>query len=307
MIQRVTLCLLALSTVSCATHYEPDEVNALIVEAVDRAASLIDAGRPVEAAQLVTHARRVDAEHADLLALEGRIAQSDRAVGDLFAPTRLGANVPRRLEVARPVAIRALLYLPDRLVDLLDVITMEAHVGVGAYADLHLTRGAQAAAGARGVVGLGTYGARTIVGSRAQANAGVTVLPAGASAQSGALVSAAGIRTGVQTLAGLHRPTDAYYQTFEDYWALGTSLTIGCIGLTAEIHPLQLADFVLGLALIDVLRDDYAHTAALRLTRSDERLIRALTEVAASAEVMQGYSDARDADDSYTEPTVELD
>ena len=54
-------------------------------------------------------------------------------------------NKRLRPQVERSFAKQALLYLPDRILDLLDVFTVGAHLGLGFYGDHHVTRGLQLA------------------------------------------------------------------------------------------------------------------------------------------------------------------
>lgn len=55
------------------------------------------------------------------------------------------------------------------------------------------------------------------------------------------------------------------------------------------MHPVQLADFLLGLGTIDILHDDFAATTGLRLTRSDRELLRDLSEMERSRKTMDTY------------------
>jgi hypothetical protein len=267
----------------------------MLERSVESASRLLLEDRPIEAAQLVGAARRVDAEYPGLAELDAEILRSGAAVSDVFAPSLLGANRQRRVSVDRSMPVQALLYLPDRVVDLLDVFTCEIHMGTGAYLDAHVTRALQSAAGFRALLGVGTYSSRTILGSRVHANVGLTVLPLGAQAQGGSLVSADGIRTGYQTLAGLHAPWDEYYQEYEDYWAIGVSHTLLIGGGTVEIHPMQLADFVAGLVFLDLLRDDFARTRGLDLTSQDEELILDLARVVRSETSLLAYAEFKAA------------
>jgi len=289
LILRLPWLLLLVSVGACATPYHPSQVDAMMSQSVESASRLLGEDRAVEASQLVRAAQRVDADYPGLGELLERARQADSMDTDLFGPSLLGSNVARRRPIQRSPVATAALYLPDRLLDLIDLYTFEVHVGPGAYFDYHITRALQCAFGLRAIAGVGTYGNRTILGGRGHANAGVTLLPAGVQAQGGGLASLGGIRSGYQTLAGLHDPNAEYYQEYEDYWSHGVSFTLGIVGLTSEFHYIQLADFLAGFFLIDFLHDDFAGTTALEFSREDERLILDLSRVARSEESLLAY------------------
>ena len=274
---------------ACTTPLQPTQVKDMLQRSVTSAEKLLDDGRPIEAAQLVRAASRVDPEFPGISNLDERLLSSDAATSDLFAANALGSNRLRRLPIERSPGMKALLYIPDRILDLLDVYTIELHGGPGVYLDFHVTRALQIAGGARAILGVGTYSNHTILGGRAHANAGLTVLPLGVQAQGGGLASAGGIRTGYQTLAGVHRPTDEYYQEYEDYWSEGISLTIGYVGITIEGHFVQAADFLAGFVGVDFLNDDFAYTTALSLSPEEETLILDLSRAVRSEETMNAY------------------
>ena len=294
---------------ACATSYPPEQVKQMLTRSVDSATRLLDQERPIEAAQVVRAARRVDAAFPGLAELDERILEAGAAASDVFAPSVLGSNLQPRIPVERSTQEKILLFLPDRILDLLDIYSIEVHAGPGAYLDVHLTRALQIAGGLRAIVGLGTYSNHSILGVRAHANAGLTVLPVGVQAQGGALSSVGGIRTGSQTLAGLHRPTEDYYQEYEDYWSGGFSLTVLYLGLTYEAHYVQVADFLAGWIGIDFLNDDFARTRALRLSSSEEELVSDLARAARSADTMSAYRRASESQEAVApdEPTEEAD
>ena len=279
---------------ACARTYAPERIETLLADSLTQADVLLEKGNGIEASQFVEAAARIDPEYPGVGELRERISATP-GFGDLFAPTWSGSNRARRVGVERPLAQKILLYLPDRVVDLLDCFTLEVHGGPGAYVDVHVTRAIQTAGGLRGVAGIGTYGNRSILGARGQTDAGLALLPAGAQFSGGALASAGGIRLGAQALAGLHRPTDALYQELDDYWGVGGSFTFVALGFTSELHPMQLADFLAGIAGFDLLNDDFARTRGLALSGSDKNFLLQLSRVARSRQSVEAYRASRQA------------
>ena len=194
----------------------------------------------------------------------------------------LGANRPLRAPAVRPPAVRALLYLPDRLLDLADLVSFDLHLGFGLYANLHATRALQAGLGARGITGVGWHERRSL-GLRAQEDSGFALLAVGAEATSGTLSGTSGIFSWSETLAGLQRPEHVLYQEVRDYWAVGGAATLLILGIDFDLHPLQVADFAAGWLTADFLGDDFASTRALALTRYERELLRDLHHAAGRA------------------------
>jgi hypothetical protein len=277
------LCLGACASAARA----PEDVDQLMSRASATAGALVGRQQPAEAAQFVRAMQRIDPTYPGVTALEAQLAPE---VGDLFQPSLLGSNRARRPEIARTPTMKALLYLPDRVADLIDCVTAEAHVGLGYFAKLYATRALQLGGGARAVVGAGTYGNRSLIGSSARGASELTILPLGFVAEGGALVSASGLTWGYQLLGGrLHAPRSDYYQELEDYWSIGATATLLFVGVDASLHPAQIADFFLGIAGIDFLHDDFAHTRGMEFNLVDEALLRKLVQVARSEPSVAGY------------------
>jgi hypothetical protein len=128
-----------------------------------------------------------------------------------------------------------LLYLPNRVLDILDVARLRARVGPGMAADVRVTKA--------GDLFLGTY-ASVYAGLPGPRNRPTVKLPVGLESRNGAAVSVvdASVDGGIGP----------------DYGAceagLGVQLLI--VGVDAGVDPLELLDAVLGLLTIDLRGDD---------------------------------------------------
>jgi hypothetical protein len=292
-VRRLAAIALCAGSLACSTFYPPGEVDQTLERAVGAAQALVQRGQPVEAAQFVRAASRINPQSAGLSELEQALGA--QAQLDLFRPSALGINRPRRYEVRRSVPERLLLYLPDRLADLLDTVSFEAHFGPGSYLKAHVTRAAQLGGGVRAVAGLGTYSARSLLGVSARSSAEFSVLPLSVGAAAEGTASAAGVRSGAQLLKGLQQPTDLYYQDFADYWSVGAEATIGLVGVVLGLHPLQVGDFVAGIVGVDFLDDDLSHTRGLQLSAEQGELLERLGSMERSRQTMQAYRSIRTA------------
>jgi len=272
----IALASLASVAAACTTPVPRHEAERLARAALEAAEGHLRDGNPAEASYLAEAALRGDPENPRALALLARI----EAAGPFYRDPLLGSNRPLRAAVERPLGVRALLYLPDRLLDLADVASFDLHLGFGLYANAHATRALQAGAGARGITGLGWHDRRSL-GLRDQQDAGVVLAAAGAETTSGRLVGTSGIFAWAETVAGLQEPSDLLYQEVRDYWGVGLAATLLFLGIDVEMHPLQMADFAAGWVGIDFLHDDFAATRRLAFTRHERELLRDLQEAAA--------------------------
>ncbi len=250
----------------------PEELDATLDRGVAAARAHHAAGRDTEALILLGAVQRVDPVYPPAQALKARIVSP--SIGWKDRP-RLGSNVAQRPSVERSLFARTLLYLPDRMLDLLDVVSFDLHFGWGAHANLHLTRALQAGAGMRTVSGIGWHDHRSL-GAKLQGSSELTVLALGGLAWSGELVGTSGVRATSDGIAGLHDPGDRLYQEMRDYYAVGLELTAAILGVEVDLHPVDLADFVVGWGGMDIQRDDFATTRGLDLNEADEALLRLL-------------------------------
>jgi hypothetical protein len=299
----VSSCALALRLVSlsavvcvpllsgCAVTHPPGAVQSTLESAVYAARAHHQAGNDVEAAQLLEAALRVDPQLQEAQELRASLSPE---IESLFDHPWLGSNFARRPTVERSTEAKILLYLPDRILDLFDILSFDVHVGPGLYLNLHVTRAIQVGVGFHGTAGLGWHDHRSL-GALAQAESGIVVVALGAQAFAGASAGTSGVWATADTLAGLHQPSDRVYQELRDYWAIGESFTIILFGMEWDLHPVELADFFLGWAGIDILNDDFAQTRGLVLSGSEYRLIKRLSEMERSEETMSGYRAMRES------------
>ncbi len=174
----------------------------------------------------------------------------------------LGSNVANREPVERSVFVQALLYLPDRILDLGDVFSFDVHVGIGALANVHVTRAMQSGAGVREVLGFGWHERRSL-GFRNQGDANIFIPILGMEAAHVSQIGTSGIDSVADGTLGLIGPSDPLYQEYRDYWAVGAQVTAGVIGVDFDFHPVQFADFLLGWTTFDFLNDDFASTRGI--------------------------------------------
>ena len=259
---------------ACASPPPAHELERLVDDALHSAEGHERTGNHLEAMELTRAVQLVDADNPLAREIQDRLPPD---LDEIYAHTLLGANFARRAPVERSTTAKVLFYPIDRILDLVDVITVDLHVGLGAYANFHWTRAAQVGLGLRGVGGLGWHDRRSL-GVLTQADSGITLVALGAEAAAGLAAGTSGVYSYTETLAGLHRPSAKNYQEFRDYWAIGGALSLIFWGADFDFHPVQVGDFFAGWAGIDFLNDDFARTRGLRLTRLERSNVRRLYE-----------------------------
>ena len=286
---RRTLRLLSLSWLAalgaCGSFHAPEVVAARLERAMTTAAERHATGDDVVAHQFVEMVREIDATYpgAEALALELEGEEF------LFDRPLLGSNLRRRPQVDRSVAAHVFLYLPDRLLDLLDCVSFDVHLGLGVLANVHVTRAVQVGVGGRAVGGIGWHDHRSL--GFLGATESEAVLPGiGTQAYAGGLVGTSGVFGCADTLAGLHRPSKRIYQNMRDYWAVGASVTALVAGVDVDLHPVEFADFLVGFSTFDFLHDDFAATAGLGTTAEEDEQLKVLTSIRRSGKTMEAYA-----------------
>lgn len=273
---------------ACATAYSGVDVGRIVEFSLMSAQDHQRRGNIAATRQIVEAVRTVDPEHPGVSALDATLPPE--AGEFLFRDTLLGANLWRRDPVEREPWVRALLYIPDRVLDYLDIYSFDVHLGIGLLANLHFTRAVQAGAGARAVAGLGWHDPRSL-GVSARAETEFTLPGIGAQAYAGTLVGTSGLIPCTDALAGVHDPYHFFYQNHRDYWAFGFSFTFLFFGIDYDIHPVEVADFLCGWALLDFLHDDFASTQSLGLSREERARVWELYEIRNSPDAVRAYRD----------------
>jgi hypothetical protein len=253
-----------------------DRIDALLGSAVTAANARFAEELIPEAAILLRAVERVDPAYPGVADLREKL---DARGEPWMERGWLGINRRLRVRGESGFLTRLLLWAPDRLLDLLDLVTVDVHLGLGALVDVHATRAVQVAAGLRAKGGIGLHDQRSL-GLANDSGAGFAVLAMGTQTFSGSSTGVpAGVITGSESIAGMHRPSSPLYRDYRDYWALGASTTAGIAGAEIDLHPVQLFDLIGGIFFLDFAHDDLATTRRLKLDRMEHELLTSLSEI----------------------------
>jgi len=239
-------------------------------------------------------ARGLEAFDPTLAEFSARLAAAPPEVRAQFEHERLGVNVSVRRDEDTGFWTRAAWWLPDRVLDLCDVVSFDLRLGYGLAVDVHATRAAALGLGAAAGIGLGWHDQRSLGVRVAQYN-GWRLGSSGGGFDWGFDVG-----TGERRVGGARREpgaqsSDLIYQEWRDYWSLGASAHGLLLGVEVDLHPIELADFFGGLVGFDLGHDDQGSTRAEPLYGTSGLALQTLRESLIDQPTMDAWFVARDA------------
>lgn len=247
----------------CQLYREPRKVDASWQQALRGAQASAAAGEWVTARGTLGVLERVrpgDPRVAELM------AQVPPEVQARFDRPWLGSNVAKREEVPATWLRRALLWLPDRLLDALDLVSFEVAMGPGLLVDVHATHAVQLAAGGRATLGAGWHEGRSL-GIQFLLERGAA-LPAFGDWNTYAFRRGTGpSQVGAGRTRGWRGPDNPLFHDLRDYWAVGAGVHVVYVGASVDLHPVQLFDLLAGVIGFDPLGDDLATTRGQEFDR----------------------------------------
>ena len=229
----------------------------------------------------------LDAEPDNHRALEIKkvVLQEDGRLDILFNKATLGSNYTDRIasDGGNSIAWGILLYLPNRILDVLDLLNVETGVSAGVGVNVNVTEygalGAQISAG-EVLIGLD----RRHLSSRASIRESVEIFPFELGAMGEAHASTGGARAIAYTKAGIKSPLDDVYQKSRDFWAIGAEVQLIPMAFKVGIHPVEMVDLLAGFFFIDILNDDLGTSQSIDLRGDLEANMRILMQQTAIRE-----------------------
>jgi hypothetical protein len=262
--------------VSCSSGGNRQRRPYLVDENLANAARHLNAGREQEAAQLYHAVVFADPTNAEARARLESLGVTGRF---LTEPTALGQNLVQE-PLRDSLGLRIATYPLNRVLDVLDLVTVQVGPQGGIYADVHVTHALRLAAGGGGGVELGWSQKRELALGTGH-RTGWALGPFALEGAGAARLGTHGARNTKFAAFGMNRPSDFSYQRYRDYWSIGGQAIVGAVGARLELHPVELVDLVAGILFADPLRDDIGTTRGLELTSADREamddLLRTLT------------------------------
>lgn len=153
------------------------------------------------------------------------------------------------------IADKILMYIPNRIADLADVISIDLQAGTAAKLGVNLTH-------AFGIgVGYGDTGKIAWDYNRRYGTAINTVSKAWLLAAAKGSVMQDCIYGNLYeydlSFSGFRSPcNESFVKKYKDYWALEVEAVV-LAGVRIAFHPVELADFICGIFCFDISKDDY--------------------------------------------------
>lgn len=185
---------------------------------------------------------------------KGRKVMRKTAVIALMSVFVLASGITSNASVLDKI----ILYIPNRIVDITDIMTMSAGFGPNVRLNIRATRVMQLGAGTETT-------AKIIKGYNRQYGA---ALERGSDAAFMCIATEDTERTDVtgsvkeywyksSGVPSLSDPIYSFYTGSRDYWDLGFDLGLGIVEFGFGLHPVEIADLVTGFFFIDLKGDDF--------------------------------------------------
>lgn len=276
----LVLPVIALLFSSCAGTVNYRALNSQVRAVVREANDVIEEGKIEEGIKMLQVVKQIHPNDPAIKKAEKQVPKEQLAA--LKVDPMLGFNKAQlRAKIIPTTARKVLLYIPDRIKDFIDMVTLDVNVGPQLGAGLWLTRAVQAQAYVGSSLGLG-YHQKTLLGFRGENNAELVLGPVGGSAVVGGSLGLGGMSSTLSAIVK-HTPSQKIYQEYRDYWALGAKFGFFVIGFEVEYHPLEIFDFLAGFLLIDPLNDDLATTRRLKFNREQRIMMKSLATMTRKA------------------------
>lgn len=270
----VVVGFLAVISANCSSAPDYRGLNNSAKYLLAEAEALQKEGKGEEAAKLVSVILQLHPTDAKAIAIYNSLTPEQKEA--IESHGLLGFNKSNRAKVEPSTGEKIAWYLPDRIIDIIDQVSVDVNVGpqigVGAWA----TRAVQVVVFAGSVGGLGWFQKKNI-GFKSEASFDIAIGPIGGTALAGARIGTGGLDSTLRAL-WLHTPSHNLYQEYRDYWGIGGKLGLGFIGAELEYHPLEIFDFLAGIILFDPLNDDFATTRRLIFTDLQKQNLKTFTE-----------------------------
>ncbi len=273
------LLLMTLLFSGCAT-YNPRIYKQAFSQVEQNADRRVNNGGYSQAALMYRSLLDSEPDNKDVRKNLDNVLSKAPELSALFNKKKLGSNKSDRVKNKDFGFLgRILLYVPNRILDILDIFTVEGGlsygVGAGVKATEYVSAGGQFTLG-EAVLGLN----RRHLSSRATIDNYVELFPA----EARFLIESRAYTGGAYGLlygnTGIKNPEDKIFQRARDFWSIGAHAQMFLLAANAEIHPVEIFDFFAGLIFFDPLRDGLGTSKGIRLTRGEEEALRLLTNQA---------------------------
>lgn len=255
--------------ISCSSTPNYKIMNSNAKSLVEQGEDLLQQGKSDEGVKLLMVAQLLHPENAKITDIINKLTPEQKK--SLEESPMLGFNKSKRAHVDSSTLEKVAWYIPDRLMDIVDMISIGISIGPQVGAGVWLTREAQLVAYTGSGAGIGFFQKKQL-GGIGEASFDAAIGPFSTTALAGARIGTGGVDFTLGTVL-YHEPGLPLYQEYRDFWAIGAKLGV-IVGIEIEIHPIEMYDFVLGVATFDPMNDDLATTRRLRFDSAQNTLMK---------------------------------
>ncbi|MBI5207461.1 MAG: hypothetical protein HY934_06685 [Candidatus Firestonebacteria bacterium] len=268
----------------CGGKTNLKDMNTLANKAYKDGKSLIDQGKVEEGVKMINIVNKLHPNDQSIKDALNKVPANKREI--LEVNPLLGINKSRmRADITPSKTEKILWYIPDRLKDFIDMVTLEVNFGPQLGAGAWATRAVQTVAYTGGTVGYGYY-QKTGIGLRSEGSVDFAAGPVGGTAVAGGRIGLNGMASTASALT-LHKPSENIYQDYRDYWGIGGKIGFFFLGGEAEYHPVEIYDFLAGFLLMDPLHDDLATTRRLQYTSEQKKTMSELLDLIKDSKIVE--------------------
>ena len=258
------LFMLACMASGCG-HFDKNLYEKSFTTLQQGATQYMDKGQHEEVVYITRALLDAEPDNREVQSLQDDAIAAQPSAAILVEKSILGSNLTDRVADEKfPLWGSVLLYIPNRALDLLDLVTVEVGLCFGIGAKVQATDfvsiGAQASAGET-LIGLN----RRHLSARASVEEFVHLLPFGAGFLGETRAYTGGSYGIATSQAGIKSPTDSTYQRARDFWAVGAQAEAVSVAATVQLHTMEIFDFLAGFVFYDPLKDDLGSTRPIHI------------------------------------------
>lgn len=250
------IIFLGILSVNCAARPDYKDAHLSATSLLEDAEQSLKEGKVNEAAELIRIVSRLYPGDSRVVHLLEQLPPKIRY--SLSESSYSGYNRPKGTVNEYSFLSRLAFYIPDRILDFLDIFSFNLKLGPQIGGSAWLTRGFQVTIYAGQTITFGWSQKRNL-GIAEESLAEFGIGPAVPIAISARRVGT-GQKTNIDGGFGLHTPTQQLYQDYRDYWSSGSKAGLIIIGAEFEWHWLEIADLITGVFFYDLLDDDIGST-----------------------------------------------
>lgn len=255
--------------VSGCGHFNKAVYENSFITLQESAAKYSEQGRYEEVVYITRALLDSEPDNYDVRRLQDTAVAAQPATAAMVNKSLFGANLSDRITDENfPILGSILMYIPNRILDFIDLITVEAGLCFGIGAKAQATDAFSV--GLQGSVGEAMFGlVSRNLSVRATQEEFVHLLPFGSGYLSEARAYTAGTYGMMSSQNGLKAPTDHMYQRARDYWAIGAQAEALSVAANVKFHPVEVFDFITGFFFFDPLKDDIGLTRPIHIDLTD--------------------------------------